>query len=298
MNRFPPRRILVAADLSGPSLSALNAAKAWARRWGSSLEIVHVESPPILDVWAGPGLPVGVPPVTRETRRKIEEKLRKAAEGFPEARLKLRTVYGWPPAALLELARPERADLLVMGTHGYAGLDRILTGSVSEAVIRRARIPVLAVPDKWNVPESSRVLAPWNASPYATRALRWARELARGLNATMVVLHVDEASRPLEKDWPALRGRLEKILGPASDWTFRARAGDARTRIIAEANSGTYEFAVLSAHRRPFAADFALGSTVERVLRHAHIPVLAVPSGGPRRRLRRRLAALVGARLY
>lgn len=298
MKRFPPKRILVAADLSAPSLSALNAAKALARRWGAALEIVHVESPPMLDVWAGPGLPVGVPPVTREARHRIEEKLRKAAAGFPAARLKLRTVHGWPPSALLELARSERADLLVMGTHGYAGLDRLLTGSVSEAVIRRARIPVLAVPEKRSIPEVTRVLAPWNGRPYATRALRWARELARGLHATLVVFHVDESARPLATDWPGLRRRLDAVLGAGPDWTLRVRTGDARARIIAEANSGTYEFVVLSAHRRPFAADFALGSTVERVLRHAHIPVLAVPSGGPRSRFARRLAALAGARLY
>lgn len=298
MKRFPPKCILVAADLSAPSLSALEAAKALARRWGASLEIVHVQHPPVLTAWVGPeDMPLSVPPAAEEPRRKVEEKLRKVAAGFPAERLKLRTVHGWPPAALMELARPERTDLMVMGTHGYAGLDRLLTGSVAEAVIRRARIPVLAVPERKSVANVSRVFAPWNGRPYATRALRWARELSRSLGATLDVLLVMEAGLSNEMDEEAARKRLASILGAGSDWTLRTCTGDARARIVAEANSGLCELVVLSAHRRPFSADFVLGSTVERLLRHSAVPVLAVPSGRTRPRLVRRLAARAGVRL-
>lgn len=299
MKRFPPRRILVAADLTAPSLTALDAAKALALQWGAALEIVHVQHPPVLAAWVGLDvLPVSASQAALVPQRKIEEKLRKAAAGFPPERLKLRTVHGWPPVALLDLAKPERADLMVMGTHGYAGLDRLLTGSVSEAVLRRARIPVFVVPERKSGPLVSRVLAPWNGRPYATRALRWARELARSLRVTMVVLHVDETGSGLRKDWPVLRRRLEKVLGAGPDWCLVVRSGDARARIIAEANSGRYEFVVMSAHRRAFASDFVLGSTVERLLRHSSVPVLAVPSGGRRTRLARRFVARAGARLY
>ncbi|MDP3541025.1 MAG: universal stress protein [Elusimicrobiota bacterium] len=298
MNRFPPRRILVAADLSGPSLSALAAAKALALRWGAALEIVHVQHPPVLTAWAGPeGLPAAVPPAAQEPRVKVEERLRRAAAGFPAGRLKLRTLHGWPPAALADLARPERADLLVMGTHGFCGLDRLLAGSASETIIRRAGIPVLVVPEKRSVSGGGRVLAPWNGKPYATRALRWARELARGLGSTLDVLYVDEGGKPVESD-AALCRRLLAALGTGPDWTFLRRKGDARARIVAEANSGRYELAVLSAHRRRFAADYVLGSTAERVLRHAALPLLAVPSGRARARLVPRLRRLASARLY
>lgn len=299
MDRFPPKRIIVAVDLSGPSLAALDAAEALARCGSAALEIVYVQHPPLIGAWVGlDGMPASVPPSTQEPRRKMEERLRKAAGGFPAERTKIRTVHGWPPAALLGLAKPERADLLVMGTHGYAGLDRLLTGSVAEAVIRHAHIPVLAVPERKSGSLILRVLAPWNGRPYATRALRWAREVARSLAATLVVLHVDESASPVKEDWPVLRRRLESMLGTGPDWRLLVRAGDARARIIAEANSGRYELVVLSAHRRAFASDFILGSTVERLLRHSNVPVLAVPSGGVRARPVRRLVASAGAHLY
>lgn len=299
MKRFPPKRILAAVDLSGPSLSALDAGKALALRWDAFLEIVNVQHPPVLSGWVGlDAMPASVPASGEEPRRKTEERLRRAAAGFPAEKLALRMIHGWPPSALTELARPERADLMIMGTHGHAGLDRLVTGSVAEIVLRRALIPVLVVPEKTTVAGGGRVLAPWNGRPYATRALRWARELARGLGSMLDVLYVDEDRHPIERD-EALGRRLLAALGTGSDWMLHKRAGDARARIVAEANSGRYEVVVLSSHRRAFAADYVFGGTVERLLRHSRVPVLAVPSGRSRPRLaRRRLADRAGAQLY
>lgn len=299
MNRFPPRRILVAADLTAPALSALDAAKGLAKQWDANLEIVHVQRMPSYTALSGSEvIPVSLPAGMTESRKAIEGKLRKAADGFPADRLKLRTVRGWPPASLLELARPERADMMVMGTHGYAGLDRLLTGSVAESVVRRAHIPVLAVPERNDPLSVVRVLAPWNGRPYATRALRWARELAGSLGATLDVLHVIEPGSPPEANWASLERTLISILGAGPEWTLRTRRGDARAIIVAEANSGRYELAVLSAHRRPFAADYVLGSTIERLMRHSKVPVLGVPSGRIAPRPAQRLGARAGARLY
>ena len=298
MTRFPPKRILVAADLSEPSLSALEAAKTLAQLWGSTLEIVHVASSPesAPSAWIGrDATPAALPQRPHASKKAVEARLALASEGFPTARVKLKTVSGWPPAALLEMAVPERADLMVMGTHGYAGLDRLLTGSVSEAVIRRAGIPVLAVPDMKAPWDISRVLAPWNGRTYATRGLRWAREFARGVNANMDVLHVHDQPMSIGAGWPELQGRLAALLGPRSDWSLRTSKGDGRTSIIEEANSGRYGLIVLSAHRRPFGAGWLLGSTVERVLRQSRIPVLAVPSANrARKHVSRKLAAVVG----
>ncbi len=56
-----------------------------------------------------------------------------------------RLVIGEPADLILEVAEKERAELIVMGTHGRSGLARVLTGSVAEAVIRRSRLPVITV---------------------------------------------------------------------------------------------------------------------------------------------------------
>ena len=144
--------------------------------------------------------------------------------------------------------------------------------------MRGSAVPVLTVRESKAPLILRRVLAPWNGRPYATRALRHARILARSLDAELHVLRVLPARRGVAERAPGLRRILEDVLGPGA-WSLRVRRGDARAHIIREAGSGRYGMVVLSAHRRPFSSDIVLGSTVERTLRHSRIPVLSVPSG-------------------
>ena len=52
---------------------------------------------------------------------------------------------GSPSRTIIEQATPDRCDLVVMGTHGRGGIDRLLLGSVAERVVRSAAVPVLTV---------------------------------------------------------------------------------------------------------------------------------------------------------
>ena len=61
-----------------------------------------------------------------------------------------RLLSGTPVDAILGIAESAHVDLFVLGTHGRRGIDRVLMGSVAEAVVRRAKCPVLAV--KTNAP--------------------------------------------------------------------------------------------------------------------------------------------------
>jgi nucleotide-binding universal stress UspA family protein len=55
-------------------------------------------------------------------------------------------VEGKPSREIVRYAEGEGCDLVVMGTHGRGGIDRLLLGSVAESVIRASSIPVTAVP--------------------------------------------------------------------------------------------------------------------------------------------------------
>lgn len=284
MKGFPPRTILVAADLSAPSLAALDAGTALARRWGAALEIVRIRAEAPAAAALGPGgMPFPWPEPDPEQERALERRLSALGTGLREP-IRVRTVHGWPVREMLEKSSAG-ADLLVLGTHGYAGLDRILLGSVAEAVVRTARVPVLTVRASRAPLKIARVLAPWNGTPHATRALRCAREAARGLGAELRVLRVVPPGYSIRRSLLGPWRRIKALLGDGKDpsWSLRVRVGDAREHILREANSGRYGLLVLSAHRRPFSSDVVLGSTVERALRHSLIPVLSVPSGRPSR---------------
>lgn len=273
--RVPPRRLLVPVDPSLVSLFAVHAARGLAERWGSSIELVRVREPA----------------ADAALEKPLDRTLRGALDGFPPGRLRRSEARGWAKGELAAMADPERADLVVMGTHGVCGLDRALLGSVAEHVIRLSRVPVLVVQAESAPLRVSRVLAPWNGRPYATRALRYAGALTRALGAELRVLRVVPGGLELDEDDPATSARLDLVLGGRSGpaWTYRVRSGSARDQILREARSGRYGLVAVSAHRRRLSADVVFGSTVERLLRHSRASVLAFPDG-PRPRSGRDVA--------
>lgn len=279
MKAFPPKRILVPMDMSKPSLTALEAAKTLARATGARLELVYVQDLPVslLGFGAEAGTGRELSRQMDEFRHWREERLARATADMPRSRVKVRTVHGWAPSALVELARAPGVDLIVMGTHGYAGMNRVFFGSVAEAVVRAAATPVLTVHARGKASRFSRILVPFNGKPYARAALSCAAALARRRRAKLSVLYVEPAGIR-ETD---LLPKLEAAAAAAAPGArFLARAGDVPHEVIKEALSGGHDLIVLSAHRRRFWSDFVLGTTAERVLRHSPVPVLSIPSKG------------------
>jgi nucleotide-binding universal stress UspA family protein len=131
----PVRRILIPTDFSGPSDRALQVACALARDHGAELVILH----------AVPAAAVIYGPPPEEYLEHLREELKRLGAADPKTRVVHELVEGDPARAILRAAREAGCDLIVMGTHGRTGLDRLLMGSVAEEVVRNAPCPVLAV---------------------------------------------------------------------------------------------------------------------------------------------------------
>jgi nucleotide-binding universal stress UspA family protein len=132
------KKILFPTDFSHTGDSALELATSLARDSGATLLIVHVEESP--NVYAGGEFYYGIPnPPTDELRRMLEE-VKPTDPGVPYEH---RLMTGDPAATIVRLAADEGADLIVMGTHGRTGFLRMVMGSVAEAIVRRAKCPVL-----------------------------------------------------------------------------------------------------------------------------------------------------------
>ena len=138
------RRILVATDFAESAERALACAVQLARRHGAELVLVHV----YMDLPAYPEITAGqVVAIYEEQRAWIEAALERRARAARGEGLLARAVLRTGPAAstIAETAKDEGADLLVVGTHGRSGLDRLILGSVAERVVRLASCPVLVV---------------------------------------------------------------------------------------------------------------------------------------------------------
>lgn len=89
--------------------------------------------------------------VADELRDRAREDLGEVTEPASEANLEVHTAvreHDDVVESILAYADEHGIDLIVMGTHGRSGLERIMLGSVAEGVLRRAHRPVLAVPPK------------------------------------------------------------------------------------------------------------------------------------------------------
>ncbi len=130
--------ILFPTDFSHASDSALEHAEALAKQRHARLVILHVEEPPL--AYGGGELYYGLPEPSSERIMKMLEDVRPRDASVPFVH---KLTMGDPAAEIVRIAEEEKADMVVLGTHGRTGMSRLLMGSVAEAVVRRSPAPVL-----------------------------------------------------------------------------------------------------------------------------------------------------------
>jgi nucleotide-binding universal stress UspA family protein len=149
---LPFRQILCAVDFSEPSLEALRFAGSLASQSGARLVLMHVLEWP----WHEPPAPslADLPPAQAaalaDYRRDLETTATARLESIasssaPQGTTTVRVGHGKPYEQLLEAARGEHADLIVLGVHGRNALDLGVFGSTTNQLVRAATCPVLTV---------------------------------------------------------------------------------------------------------------------------------------------------------
>ena len=133
-------KILVPIDFSPCSSAALGLAASMARGTGAKLLLLHVHETPVM---VDGGEYLGVPPavLNSEARRDLEE----VALPDPNVPCERYLKFGNPWEEIVRFAKEQQVDFIVMGTHGWRGLTRLLLGSIAEAVLRRAPCPVITL---------------------------------------------------------------------------------------------------------------------------------------------------------
>jgi len=146
MEPSAPKLILVPTDFSAPSAQALRYGSALAKRFSAHLLVIYADlfMPPV-DFTASAAGSFSLP--REEMIEAARGQLRKFAEAnIPRAvTCDTRVVVRGAVDAIFTQASESGADLIVMGTHGRTGLRRLLIGSVAEAVMRLASVPVIVV---------------------------------------------------------------------------------------------------------------------------------------------------------
>src|SRR5688572_27705803 len=142
------KKILVPTDFGEAADAALNYARALAKNFDASIDVLHVAEDASARMFAGE-VYVAVPPTLQ---RDIEEAARRqldqrTIDNDPEPLPVRRVVIASnaPAMAIVNYAKETSIDLIVMGTHGRGPVAHLLMGSVAERVVRLAGCPVLVV---------------------------------------------------------------------------------------------------------------------------------------------------------
>jgi nucleotide-binding universal stress UspA family protein len=140
-------KILIGIDESPQSKQALDFVGRM--RWpaGSRVIVVSALQPKLTVATASPDLSVSLAQFVEDERREVEELVSRAEGWLREAGFATegRVEVGDPREALIAVAQRERADLMVVGSHGRAGLAKFVLGSVSSHVVTHAPCSVLVV---------------------------------------------------------------------------------------------------------------------------------------------------------
>ena len=287
--------VLCPVDLSEISQHAFDHAAAIALWYEARLTLLYVF----------PNLPVlDLPPLVLEAvdRERLIDKMRRMAEHAPDVPIDVRVQQ----AALIHeeiLAQLDAtsADLLVIGTHGRSGFQRLFLGSVTEKVIRKARCPTLVVPPR--APDVApvaavqfrRILCPVDFSESSLRAFAHAVNMAEEADAHLTLLHAIETPSVISPEPAAIEIDIARIRDAAVTETRRrlhdlipqqARTycsvetvvvqGGAHREILRQAADQRSDLIVMGVHGRGAVDVLLFGSTTHHVIRGSACPVLIV----------------------
>jgi nucleotide-binding universal stress UspA family protein len=297
-----PTHILCPIDLSTTSARALAHALALARWHGARVTVLHVHQMLVLPLetvgsYAGPTMPTVL---SEAERARLDAAVTDFVAPHTVQDVPVQTVLVEDinvPAAIVSHADMVRADLVVIGTEGRSGFQRLMLGSVAERVLRRATCPVLTVPPHAAPAPPSpdlfrSVLCPIDFSASSTAALQWAVSWGAKAGARVTALHVvempPEAADPPLVDYTALRDRWIRDARQSMDRTIpgtmraldrfeqHVTVGRPASEILRLAEARSTDLIVMGVRGRG-AVDLAFfGSTTHQVVRRAACPVLAV----------------------
>lgn len=294
------RQILCPVDFSTFSRHALDHAAVLADWYEADLTILHVSPlmPTIFGLEPAPSAATLAMFDSETLGRDLLTFVSETMEAKATPRLVVRT--GAAANTILHEAAECSADLVVLGTHGRSGFERLMLGSVTEKVVRKAPCPVLTVPrradDGEGRPTFARILAGVDFSTASDRAVQHALSLAQEAKGGLTLLHilewmpddslakypqfdVDHYRRSQLSD---ARMRLEKLVPEdARNWcepNTRVACGKPYQEILRIANQEASDLIVLGVHGRGPIDRMLFGSVTQQVVRQATCPVLTIRS--------------------
>jgi nucleotide-binding universal stress UspA family protein len=280
------RSILIATDCSPASATAVRLGARLAKQFHAKLFLLHAVMPELYGV----AMPGPVPELALLNVRSARQDLHKYALRIPELRTTVHNeivFLGTAVDGIESAGKSHDIDLVVLGTHGRHGLEKLAIGSVAEWAIGRLPYPVLVAGpacDKSFHPFRSIVLGT-DLAGQSLRAAQFAGSLAAEYQASLTMVNVRPAANSTEEhasDEQNANRKFRALLPGECEESctvkFDLRTGAIAPEILQSARENKANLIVLGAPRRAPLADHLPRTKLSEVIREAHCPVLLVPA--------------------
>ena len=290
MPPFSPGKILCPVDMSELSDLALKYAHVGAHLFDATLTVLHamhIEYPRYLSRDLIDRMIEEMDGAKSAARQELKEHVHRVlGQAETKVRIDYQVTDSEPSDVIMQILDENKADLVVMGTHGYSGFKHWMLGSVTESVLHRSKVPVFTIRRKINDfidstqpderPNIRHILCPCNLTGAAGRALQVASALADRFKASLTALCSLESDKVTDET--EFLAWIHKTVGTAQGIDPLVRRGEAAAQAISMARELNCDLIVIGARHQAFEHGTVVGRTTELVLRHASVPVLAVPS--------------------
>lgn len=297
---FPLKKIICPLDFSPTSYDALKSAQQLAERVDAELILVHVIAFPSPNDHGFTSEEEAHGYARQNAEKQLNEIIATRLGHLKGARFII--CSGSPAGQLIvDAARGEGADLIVIGTHGWTGWRRLVLGSVTEEVMHFAQCPVLTVHSQVGnfaaAGSQPKILCPTDFSEPSVQALQVAGELALSLNAELSILHVleplssafadvsaqefrqlriDAAARAMV---PLVKRHLPLAVQNSTLLNRLSRKGKPGVEIVDAATEGGFDLIVMATQGETGWRQLFVGSVAAEVVRTAPCPVLTIGHG-------------------
>jgi len=285
--------VLYLTDFSEASEVALPFAVEIARAYGAKVYALNVLVPSPV-VYMSPESPETSIEWQEEWAAAEMQRVEAQLMGLPHETIVERGTELWAP--LRQILTEHDIDLIVLGTHGRTGMQKLLLGSAAEEIFRRSPIPVITIGPSvrtgaHNDARFRRVLFPTDFSEASVAAAPYAISLAQENEARLVLLHVirhfgdDHAPKRGEMSVAEAMHQLFELVPRDADFWCRpepaVRYGEPAEEILSAASDHGADLIVLGVRGSSdysTAATHVTRATAYKVVAHAECPVLTVRS--------------------
>ncbi|MBI2681943.1 MAG: universal stress protein [Acidobacteriales bacterium] len=284
--RVAIKNILAATDFTPASEPSLTYSASLARAFDATLHLVNVIEPVVYPL----DTPVGIPDTFALARQLAQEKMKvlrdtKVLEGVRHQEL-LRE--GLVADVVHDLIDELSIDLVVVGTHGAHGLEKVILGSVAEEIFRSVRCPVLTVGPKARRDGKDvfkRIVFATDFSPQSLRAAQYAISIAEEHDSRITLLHVvnklgDSSPQTVVNTREDALERLHMLVSQdAAAWCspeYVVEFGNASERIVQTARDREAGLIVMGVKHAEPMSSHTLWATASKVVQNAPCPVLTV----------------------